>query len=95
MSQRQIPTPHPREEFLAELTDAAYRVALCHGLRGSFLRVQLDMWSALRAVLAGWEAAAGKIALSSVAPEGTHPDGASAEGPCRRFSVTGAWLCSA
>lgn len=39
------------EEFLAELTDAACRVTLKHGQRGSFLNVQLDLWTALRAVL--------------------------------------------
>jgi hypothetical protein len=40
------------EAFLAELTDAAYRVALRHGLRASFLDVQLDIWDALRPVVA-------------------------------------------
>jgi uncharacterized membrane protein len=39
------------EEFLAELTDAAYRTALHHGLAGNFLDAQLDIWSALRGVL--------------------------------------------
>jgi hypothetical protein len=39
------------EEFLAELTDAAYRVTLKHGVRGSFLHVELDLWTALRSVL--------------------------------------------
>jgi hypothetical protein len=32
----------------AELTDAAYRVALEHGFRGSFLDLRLDLWKALR-----------------------------------------------
>jgi hypothetical protein len=56
------PTPHvvsrpplrlepATEDFLAELTDAAYRVALKHRFEGSFLDVQLDLWSALRSVL--------------------------------------------
>lgn len=36
------------EEFLAELTDAAYRVALRHGLKGSFVDVELELWGALR-----------------------------------------------
>jgi len=40
------------EHFLAELTDAAYRVALRHGFKGSFLDVELDLWAALRSVLA-------------------------------------------
>jgi hypothetical protein len=39
------------EGFLAELTDAAYRVALRHGIKGSFIDVELDLWQALRQVL--------------------------------------------
>jgi len=39
------------ESFLAELTDAAYRVALKHKIQGSFLDVELDLWSALRIVV--------------------------------------------
>ncbi|MBX3414739.1 MAG: hypothetical protein KF708_18770 [Pirellulales bacterium] len=50
------------EELLAELTDAAYRVALRHQSRGTFfsddpadhegfINVELDLWTALRAVL--------------------------------------------
>jgi hypothetical protein len=36
------------EEFLAELTAAAYEVALAHGFRDSFIDVQLGLWNALR-----------------------------------------------
>jgi hypothetical protein len=36
------------EELLAELTDAVYRVALQHGIKGSFLEFELDLWTALR-----------------------------------------------
>lgn len=43
----------PTEQFLAELTDAAYRVALRHGLKGSFIDIELDLWATLRSVLAG------------------------------------------
>ena len=43
----------PAEAFLAELTAAAYRVALQHGTKGSFIDLQLGMWAALRQVLAG------------------------------------------
>jgi hypothetical protein len=39
------------EGFLAELTDAAYCVALRHGIKGSFVDVELDLWQALRKVL--------------------------------------------
>ncbi len=39
------------EHLLAELTAAAYEVALRHGLRGSFLDVELELWRELREVL--------------------------------------------
>jgi hypothetical protein len=32
----------------AELSDAAYQVALEHGFQGSFLDLRLDLWKALR-----------------------------------------------
>ncbi len=38
----------PCEDFLAELTDAAYRVALGRGLQRSFLGTELGLWKALR-----------------------------------------------
>ena len=40
-----------QEEFLAELTEAAYRVALRHGLKGSFLEAELELWGELGHVL--------------------------------------------
>ncbi len=39
------------EEFLAKLTDAAYRVALKHGLKVSFVMIELDFQKALRGVI--------------------------------------------
>jgi hypothetical protein len=39
------------EEVLAELTDAAYQVALAHGARGSFVDLELDLWRSLRRVM--------------------------------------------
>jgi len=39
------------EHLLAELASAAYEVALRHGIRGSFLEVELELWRELRAVL--------------------------------------------
>ena len=35
------------EEFIAELTDAAWRVALRHGIKGSFVEAELGLWEAL------------------------------------------------
>ena len=39
------------EDFLAELAEAAYEVALVHGFRGPFPEVQLGLWRALRRVV--------------------------------------------
>jgi hypothetical protein len=39
------------DEFAAQLTDAAYQAALQHGLRGSFLEVELSIWKAVRSVV--------------------------------------------
>ncbi len=41
------------EGLLAELTAAAYQVALRHGLKGPFVDVELDLWRELRRVLDG------------------------------------------
>jgi hypothetical protein len=43
------------EEFLADLTDAVYHVALRHGIKGSFLEMELELWSALRGAYARQE----------------------------------------
>ena len=43
---------HKFEELVAELTSAAYSVALRHGIGGSFLEVELELWRELRAVFA-------------------------------------------
>jgi hypothetical protein len=40
-----------RERFLSELTDAAYRTALQHGLQGPFLDVELELYLALGDVI--------------------------------------------
>jgi hypothetical protein len=40
------------EELLAELAQAAYRVALRHGIKGPFIDIELDLWRELRRVLA-------------------------------------------
>jgi hypothetical protein len=44
--------PRAPEQLLAELTAAAYEVALRHGIGGSFLDLELELWDELRAVLA-------------------------------------------
>jgi hypothetical protein len=52
-----VPPPRWRldssaEDFLARLTDAAYRVSLKHGFSGNFIDLQLELWSTLRNVVA-------------------------------------------
>jgi hypothetical protein len=37
------------EDFLAELTEAAYGFALRHGFKGTFVEMELGLWDALRA----------------------------------------------
>jgi hypothetical protein len=57
MVRRAKPSEADFEDFLAELTDTAYRAALRHGLRGSFLDTQLALWRELRGVLRSkWDA---------------------------------------
>ena len=46
-----LPEDTTTEKLLANLTDAAYRVVLQRGLKGSFVEVELEIWKALRAVL--------------------------------------------
>lgn len=52
MKRRLPETDSSLEALLAELTDAAYRVALRHGFKAPFLDVELGLWRALRQVLA-------------------------------------------
>jgi hypothetical protein len=42
----------PDEALLAELTEAAYGVALRHGIKAPFIDVELELWHVLRSVLA-------------------------------------------
>jgi hypothetical protein len=37
------------EDNIARLTDAAYRAILERGFRGSFLKLELSLWDAIRA----------------------------------------------
>ena len=48
-----IPSVPLTEDVVAELAAAAYRVALRHGTHGAFIDLELDLWRALRATLAG------------------------------------------
>jgi hypothetical protein len=54
------------EALLAELTDAAYRTALGHGLHGSFIDTELALWRELRQVLqTRWQADAEQSRLAT------------------------------
>jgi hypothetical protein len=54
------------EAFAAELTIAAYRVALRTGTRGSWLDLQLDLWRALTDTVTRWEKEGNKSSDNSV-----------------------------
>jgi hypothetical protein len=43
-----------REDFVAELTCAAYRVALRHGTAGTWVDLELDLWRALTETVGKW-----------------------------------------
>ena len=43
------------EDFTAELTRAAYAVALRHGARDKWLDLQLELWKALKETVEKWE----------------------------------------
>jgi hypothetical protein len=45
------PKDDPAATFVARLTDAAYAVALRHGVKGSFADLELALWRELRAVV--------------------------------------------
>ena len=57
MVSRNVDLESADEHLLAELAEAAYRVALRYGLKGPFIDVELDLWRALRVVLAQHEEA--------------------------------------
>jgi hypothetical protein len=40
-----------RQDFLADLTEGAFYVALKHGIKGSLLEVELDLYRAFRLVI--------------------------------------------
>ena len=42
------------DTFVAELTRAAYHVALRHGAAGTWLDLQLDLWQALADTVKQW-----------------------------------------
>jgi hypothetical protein len=49
MSFQHTPWMDDTEELLAEIAESAYRVLLRHGLSGSFLEAELELWSQVRA----------------------------------------------
>jgi hypothetical protein len=44
-----------RENFAAELTSAAYAVALRHGVEDKWLDLELELWEALQETVRKWE----------------------------------------
>jgi hypothetical protein len=57
------------DNFAAELTRAAYHVALRHGVTGTWLDLQLDLWRALADTVKQW----GRESPSGQVPPGS-PD---------------------
>jgi hypothetical protein len=45
----------PLETFAAEITSAAYAVALRHGLESKWLDLELELWEALKETVKKWE----------------------------------------
>ena len=43
------------EDFVAELTDAAYPVALRHGVRRQWLDFELELWNVMTQTVKKWE----------------------------------------
>jgi hypothetical protein len=43
------------ETLVAKLTEAAYPVALRHGVRGSWVDLELDLWRALGETVNQWK----------------------------------------
>ena len=46
---------HELEALAAELTSAAYAVALRHGVEDKWLDVELELWEALKEAVKKWE----------------------------------------
>ena len=54
------------EEFAAQLTKAAYAVALRHGARDKWLDLQLELWKTLHETVQKWTANDGKTSLAEL-----------------------------
>jgi hypothetical protein len=51
MIQNQSQAHTDTEELIAELARTAYEVALRHGVQGSFLDLELELWQRMRSVV--------------------------------------------
>jgi hypothetical protein len=76
------------ESFAAELTSAAYRVALRHGTRGTWLGLELELWRVLTEVVKKWgleSPPSPEVAFAcdwaGGQPEPTHGDDRDGHGP--------------
>ena len=61
------PVSDPRAVFAARITEAAYEVALRHGVQGSFADLELDLWRKIRSVVAAVNPVIGDASLGDVA----------------------------
>jgi hypothetical protein len=61
------------EDLIAEITDAAYRAALRHGVRGVFLDLELEIWHSVREVLDAEFYGAGRAGRADAARQSCAP----------------------
>lgn len=80
MTQAISPFDPALEEFLAELTAAAYRVSLRYGVKSSFIDLELGLWRELRAVLR-------RQLLAADSPPGTGDRSAARPRPDRPVTI--------
>jgi hypothetical protein len=52
------------ENFAAELTSAAYAVALRHGVEDKWLDLELELWEALKEAVKKWEQGSPRLSVS-------------------------------
>ena len=73
------------ETFAADLTLAAYRVALRHGAGGAWLDLELELWRVLTEMVKKWERERPRDAGRPEAARGDGRDGLGHGRPARRF----------
>jgi hypothetical protein len=55
------PGSETQAAFAARITEAAYEVALRHGVQGSFADLELDLWRRIQSVVAATNPVTGRV----------------------------------